>query len=591
MEQNKERSTKKKTKECTQDKNITSTKRKTGKERLEISVSKKRKIAASSLVSFDKEEKKELPQVQKDLVKIDVKYDISAQLNSSSALCVEWTDVDYISEVNDVSKHIAANIVKLFKKDNTIPFIARYRKNLTDFMEPDQLRAIKDSYEHAKLIKQRAATIIKAIDKLGKWSPEIHSVITSIKYLADLEHIYSLFKPTSKRTLTEKARELGLQTISNAVLRGQEISLLESLVDEQREGLRNEAQVRNGIMHIIADVISKDKEVYDKVISLRRTFFVEVQTARCKKTTEDSKGKWKKEMTDELKYEMYFDFKTTERNIKPHQILAIIRGESYKILTVKILVPGTFESAFKKYCLQRYAFAMRASKLHLHLLDDGINYAYKRSIKPLVARRARAEMKERAEMASIEVFATNVKQLLLAPPVRGKVILGIDPGFSHGCKLAVVSEHGDVLDTGLIYPHQNSAASYKRSADLLVNLVNKYKCTVLALGNATGCRETELFLTKIIKSKAFGSFDVMYTIVNESGTSVYSCSPEAKSEFPNLDLNFVSAVSIARRLQDPLAELVKVEPKHLGVGMYQHDLPEKRLLNALEEVSIRVFTI
>lgn len=227
---------------------------------------------------------------------------------------------------------------------------------------------------------------------------------------------------------------------------------------------------------------------------------------------------------------------------------------------------------------------MTVSKLHTELLNSSIDYAYTKFVKPLVIRRVRNELKQKAETASIEVFVTNVKQLFLTPPVRGKIILGIDPGFYHGCKLAAISEHGNVLETSIIYPHSKTKNCYEEAANSLVNLVNKHKCTILALGNATACRETETFLNRLIKSKAFGSIDVSYTIVDESGTSIYSCSAEAKSEFPGLDTNVISAISIARRLQDPLAELVKVEPKHLGVGMYQHDLPEKQLSTALNEV-------
>ncbi|XP_032676852.1 S1 RNA-binding domain-containing protein 1 isoform X2 [Odontomachus brunneus] len=457
---------------------------------------------------------------------------------------------------------------------------------MTGSMEPDKLRALKNSFDEVKVIKHRATTIIKAIDKLGKWSPEIHSIITSTKSLIDLEYIYSSFKSTAKRSLAEKARELGLLSVSDAILQGQKIPLLASLVDKRKEGLRNEKEVEDGIVHIIADVISKNKDIFEKIITLRETSAIEIQTNQYK-TKEMLKDK-SKNMMDKQKYEMYFNFKMTERNIKPHQILAINRAESKKILSVKIIIPDTFEQAFKKYCLSRFAFAAKTTELHMHLLSKSVDYAYKNLFKRMVTRRIKAEMKIRAETASIEVFANNVKQLFLVSPIRGKIILGIDPGFSHGCKLAVVSECGDLLDTSVIYPHTRSKASYKHSIDVLVNLVNKYKCTILALGNATACRETELFLKEIIKSKAFGFLDVTYTIVNEAGSSIYSCSPEAKSEFANLDVNFISAISIARRLQDPLAELVKIDPKHLGVGMYQHDLPEKQLMNALNEVITEV---
>lgn len=583
IENNKE-STKKKIKKSMQNKIVKSRKRKSQEENLETFNNKKPKLEESSLDDYSNAEK--LQQNQKDFIKTDMKQDmkIKEKLNSSFLECMEWTIADYISEINKVDKYIVNNVVKLFEEDNTIPFIARYRKNKTRSMEADQLRALKDSFEEARIIKQRAATILKTIDKSGKWSPEIHSIITSAKSLADLEDIYALYKPTSKRSLAERAKELGLECISNAVLHGQEIIPLASLINEEKEGLQNEQQVRNGIVHIIADVITKDKKVFNAVTSFRRTSIIYIQTSQCK-TVEDSNN------ANEQKYKSYFNFKSSENIIKPYQILAINRAESQKIISVKIIVPDTFEHSFKEFCLSQYTCQQQLTgnitKLHRDLLSDSIDYAYKKVIKPQVIRRIRSGMKERAEKASIQVFATNVKQLLLTPPVRGKIILGIDPGYYHGCKLAVISEHGNVLETTVIHPHKNNS-SFPNAANTLAKLVNKYKCTVLALGNATACRETELFLTKLIQSKMFGSLDVTYTIVDEAGASIYSCNSEAKSEFPDLDPNLVSAISIARRLQDPLAELVKIEPKHLGVGMYQHDLPEKQLTTALDEVSIKI---
>lgn len=580
IENNKE-STKSKIKESIQNKVVKSRKRKSQGENLEIISNKKMKLEESLVDNYSDAEI--LQQNQKDFIKTDIKKDIEIKekLNSSLSQCTEWTTIDYISEINKVDKHIVKRVLKLFQEDNTIPFVARYRKNMTGSMEPDQLRALKESFEEAKIIKQRAAAILKTIDKMGKWSPEIHSTIMSIKSLADLEDIYALYKPTSKRLLAERARELGLEDISDAVLHGQKIPPLVSLINEQKEGLRNEQQIKDGIIHIIADVITKNKEVFNKVTSLRKKSIIYIQTSQCK-TTKDSQN------INEHKYKYYFNFKSRENIIKSNHILAINRAESQKIISVKIILPDTFEHAFKMFCLSQYTYLKGiATKLHHDLLSDSIDYAYKKLIKPQVVRRVRSEMKERAEKAAIQVFATNVKQLLLTPPVRGDIILGIDPGYYHGCKLAVISEHGNVLETTVIYPHKHKLA-FSIAADTLAKLVKKYKCTVLALGNGTACRKTEFFLTNMIQSKMFGSLDVKYTIVDEAGTSIYSCSSEAKSEFPDLDPNLISAISIARRLQDPLAELVKIEPKHLGVGMYQHDLPEKQLMNILDEVSINL---
>lgn len=576
----------KRIKKAAQNKDVKVTKRKAEEKDLKGKFNNKKLKQEEPLFT----DNSEVPQQnQENLTKIDIKHDENIEKKLKPSSCAEWTDVEYISEIHNVDIHIARNVVKLFNSDNTIPFIARYRKNMIGSMEPDQLRALKDSFEQAKVIKHRAVTIIRAIDKLGKWSPEIHSTITSCKSLADLEELFSLYKPTTKRLLAERARALGLDSVSNAILQGQQIPLLTSLVDEQKEGLRSEEDVRQGVVHILADVISKDKEVFDKVSSLRKIYTIEIQTTQCKTTKEDSQNPSK---SNEHKYEGYFNFKASEKNIKPHQVLAINRAETQKYINVKIIVPDAFEQAFKRYCLWRYInqpnLTKNMTKLHRDLLNSSIDHTYKKLIKPLVMRRVRSEMKERAETESIKVFVTNVKQLLLIPPIRGKVVLGIDPGFYHGCKLAVVSEHGDVLDTAVIHPHTKNYGAFEQSAKTLTELVNKHKCTVLALGNGTASRETEMFLTKMIESKMFGSLNVRYSIIDECGASIYSCSVEAKSEFPNLDPTLVSAISIARRLQDPMAELVKIEPKHLGVGQYQHDLPEKQLLNALDEVSIYI---
>ncbi|KOC60832.1 S1 RNA-binding domain-containing protein 1 [Habropoda laboriosa] len=539
------------------------------------SESSKKKIQSRNV----KNRKKEVQSTDKENIQQTLKD--TSQILFNSVECNEWSDVDYVSEVNNVEKHIAANVVKLFNDDNTIPFIARYRRNMTNGMEADKLRALKESLDQAKSIKQRASTILKSIDKLGQWSPSIYSAVVSAKSLDDLEHIYSLFKPASKRSLAERAKEIGLGPISDLIIQGQTLPPLSSMIDSNKSGLKTEQEIKDGIIHIVADILNKDKLIFDKVKDLQNESLIKIEATKCKSRSKSSNDKLK---DINRKYEMYYDFSTNTRYIKPHQILAINRGEAQKILTVKIVLPHFFEREFKAHCYKQFSNVMNASKLHMKLLNDSIDYCYTKFIKPLVVRRVRSEMKQKAETASIEVFVTNVKQLLLSPPVRGKIILGIDPGFSHGCKLAVISEQGNVLETGVIYPHKKVKDSSDESANVLVHLVNRHKCTILALGNATACRETEVFLNKLMESKTFGSTDVSYTIVDEAGASIYSCSTEAKSEFPDVDTNIISAISIARRIQDPLAELVKVEPKHLGVGMYQHDLPEKQLLTSLNEV-------
>ncbi|XP_046421345.1 S1 RNA-binding domain-containing protein 1 [Neodiprion fabricii] len=494
----------------------------------------------------------------------------------------EWSEPDYLSEFNQIDKQIAQNLISLFKDDNTIPFIARYRKEMTGGMEPEQLRSIKNSYDSLKSIKKRGLLILKTIDKLGKWNPEIHSAVTAAKSLEELETIYAPYKPGAKRSLAERAKELGLAPISEAVLLGKVVPSLSSLIDTDRNGLINVNEVRQGIMHIIAEVISKDKTTFEGIRELRKKVVINIQSTKSKsagtlKVANDVKQK----KEDHHKYEKYFHFVASERSIRDYQILAINRGESQKILSVKIIIPDWFKDRLRERCLRKYNSIGKVSSFHHDILNESFDDAYNRLIKKFVTRQVRHELNEKAESASVNVFANNLKKLLLTPPLRGKTVLGIDPGFTHGCKLAMVSQCGDVLETATIYPHTRSQ---KHSVQVLVDLVKNYRCTVIAVGSETGCRETEKFLTDLIQAGVFHPIDVSYTIVNECGASIYSCSTEAKSEFPNLDPNIISAVSIARRLQDPLAELVKVDPKNLGVGMYQHDLPEKQLQLTLGEV-------
>ncbi|XP_015600200.1 S1 RNA-binding domain-containing protein 1 [Cephus cinctus] len=497
--------------------------------------------------------------------------------------CRDWTDAEYISDTHNIDIHVATSLVKLFKDDNTIPFIARYRKEMTQGMEPEKLRMIKDSYDRAIAIKSRATKIINAIDKLGKWTPEIHAVVIGARSLHELDDIYSLYKTNSKRSLAERARDVGLGPIADSVLNGLPIAPLSSMINSDQEGLDTEQHIKNGIVHIIADIINKDKTTFTKIRDLRKTVFVKIETTQAKNVQQSSKS-LTKDNVDIKKYELYFNFTSMEKCIKPHQILAINRGESQKILSVKMTIPDYFEQELRRHCFAHFSTAFNASDFHRQLLEASFKDAYKRLIKPLVVRRVRLEMNKRAEEASIEVFASNLKDLLLMPPVRGKTILSIDPGFRHGCKIAVVSENGKVLDTATIFPNNQPRNNKQEATKILANLVLKHKTTLIALGNATACRETEMFLTNLIQSGVFNPVDVSYTIVNEAGASIYSCSPEAKSEFPDLDPNLISAVSIARRLQDPLAELIKVDPKHLGIGMYQHDLPEKQLQLTLNQV-------
>ena len=511
------------------------------------------------------------------------------RLKGSNIRCSDWSVIDYIRDYHFMSPYVAENVVQLFKEDNTIPFIARYRRDQTQGMDADQLRSIKNCIDKANLIKQRAASIIKEIDKQGKWTPEFHAFVIGTKSLSDLDHIHSMFKVV-KSTLVERAKIVGLADPAERIINGRMCPDLVHYVDLNTEGLKTVDDIQSGIVCIVADMIYKDQRTFDKIKTLRLEIPMQIQSTKVKgaeKKAEEPKVYDKhKKVNEQDKYDLYYNFQAREDNMKPYQILAINRGEARKVLNVKVIVSNQFEQEFENHCFEQYRKIVVSSPLHRKIITAAIKHVFAKSVKPSVRRRTRQEMNERAEIASMDVFAENVKQLLLTPPVRGKVVVGVDPGFRHGCKLAVVSEQGDMLETETIYPHDTAGAKYNAER-VLAKLVLRHRCTVLALGNGTACRETEVFLVQMIKNKAFEPLDVVYTIVDETGASIYSCSNEASAEFPNLDVNVISAVSIARRLQDPMAELVKIEPKHLGVGMYQHDLPEKPLAAKLNGVRIK----
>ncbi|XP_022107507.1 S1 RNA-binding domain-containing protein 1-like [Acanthaster planci] len=333
------------------------------------------------------------------------------------------------------------------------------------------------------------------------------------------------------------------------------------------------AEVEKGVQHILIDIIAKDSKVVNSLRNLVRHAYVTVQTTLRQLTEENE--------VNRDTYSLYFDFSASTRSIKPHQVLAINRAEGQKVLLVKLVIPTSTVAGFKASCQGQWVPRRGCPELVVKLFQAAIDEACSKRLLPMITREIRSNLTKSAEKASVDVFAQNLRRLLLTPPVRGKVVMGIDPGYKHGCKVAVTSSLGQVLETGVAYLHGNRG---REESKKIVEMAKRHGCETLALGNGTACRETESILSKLITTKAFGHLNVMYCIVNEDGASVYSVSPEAQKEMPNLDPNLRSAVSIARRLQDPLVELVKIEPKHIGVGMYQHDIHDKFLKEALDGV-------
>lgn len=504
-----------------------------------------------------------------------------------------WSDYELLSQHASLEPKVSKSIVHLLEEGNTVPFIARYRRNLTGNMEPEDLRNVKEIYEDIACLRSKVKTVSKVIKKTGSFNEDIKEALKTVTTMEELEHIYAPFKPASKKSLAERAKVIGLQEPALNILNNRPLQkkTIEKYIDDSKEGLKSINEIEKGITNIIASHISSDTEVLKMVREVRSTAQIFIETKKRTATKSQNKTNVKKENvkleknknTDESKYDLYFNFRSYYKSIKPHQVLAINRGETNKILSVKIDIPNVVFQKYSTFCKEKWKISGQSKNNRTTILMEAITDSYNRLIQPLITREIRSSLKQMAERASCEQFSKNLKQIFLATPIKGKLIMGIDPGFAKGCKIAVISETGAVLAHDIIFPFKSSHGDME-SRNILKDLLLRYRCEVIALGNGTACRETEKWLSSLISKGYFGRLNVVYTIVNESGASIYSCSSEAKKEFADLDPNIISAISLARRVQEPLAELVKVEPQHLGIGMYQHDLKKKQLNEALQEV-------
>lgn len=451
--------------------------------------------------------------------------------------------------------------VELLDAGNTIPFIARYRKEATGELDENALRSIAERLEYLRHLKQRQGEVLRLIEEQGKLTEELSRAIEAAKTLQEVEDLYRPYKQ-KRRTRATVAKEKGLDPLAlwlmeqRPSVNPEEEAL--SFVNPEL-GVESGEAALNGAMDIIAEMMSDDATVRKRIREL--TTRLGNIAAAGKKTDGRSP------------YEMYYEFREPIRRIPPHRVLALNRGEKEEFLGVKLTVPvqdmlNVLEKAYVK--------KGPASEFVRRAAED----AYKRLIAPSIEREVRGELSERAEEQAIKVFAANLRQLLLQPPLRGKTVLGLDPGFRTGCKLAVVNETGKLLQVGVIYPHppKNKRSEAK---DILEKAVQEFQADIIAIGNGTASRETEEVVAELIRERGL---PLEYILVSEAGASVYSASKLAAEEFPEYDLSLRSAVSIARRLQDPLAELVKIEPKAVGVGQYQHDVQPKRLEESLHGV-------
>lgn len=464
---------------------------------------------------------------------------------------------DISTELN-IKAEQATSVLNLLSEGNTIPFIARYRKEATGALDEEQIRRINEVYEYEVNLLKRKEDVIRLIDEKGLLTDEIKQNIMNAKKLVEVEDIYAPYKEKKKTKATEAIKN-GLEPLAKIIMSFPPTFNDDSVKKFLNENVKTVDDAITGAKYIIAEWIS-DNAYYRKWI--RSYYFKNASIT----------SKIKKNAKDENKvYEMYYEFTESVKHIKPHRVLAINRGENEKILSVSIDVNDEDILSYLESKLIK-----KESPVKLYVID-AIKDSYKRLIKPSMEREIRNELTLQSEDASIEVFKGNLENLLLIAPMKEKTVLGFDPAFRTGCKLAIVDPTSKVLNISVIYPHEPHN-KWEESKAVLKDLIKKYHVDIIAIGNGTASRESEKLVSETLKELN----DCKYAIVSEAGASVYSASPLAIQEFPDLTVEKRSAISIARRLQDPLNELVKIDPKSIGVGQYQHDVSQKKLSESLD---------
>ena len=471
--------------------------------------------------------------------------------------------IQKIKEELQVEKWQVEAAVKLIDEGNTIPFISRYRKEVTGSLNDEQLRNLDERLTYLRSLEDKKEQVLKSIEEQGKLTDELKEKILAAQTLVVVEDLYRPYRP-KRKTRASIAKEKGLEPLAEYILR-QEAT--EPVLNEAAKYVSEEKEVKTpeealqGAQDIIAEMISDDA---DHRLYIRN---ITVEEGIVTGTAKDEKA--------QSVYEMYYNFEEPVKKIAGHRVLALNRGEAEKILTVKVNAP---EERILRYLEKK--LITKENEYTSPVIRAAAEDSYDRLIAPAIEREIRNDLTEKAEDGAINVFGKNLEQLLLQPPIAGKVVLGWDPAFRTGCKLAVVDATGKVLDTKVIYPTapQNKVEESKTE---LKKLIKKYNVDLISVGNGTASRESEQVIVDLLKEL---DRPVQYVIVNEAGASVYSASKLATEEFPNFDVGQRSAASIARRLQDPLAELVKIDPKSIGVGQYQHDMNQKKLSDALSGV-------
>lgn len=453
--------------------------------------------------------------------------------------------------------------LKLLSEGNTIPFIARYRKEATNSLDEEQIRAINEYYIYQVNLLKRKEDVIRLIDEKGLLTDDLKNKIMGCTKLVEVEDLYRPYKEKKKTKATDAINN-GLEPLAKKImsfpLSGTISELAKPYINDK---VKNIDEALTGAKYIIAEWISDNAYIRKNI--RRITFNSGILTSKKKKSAVD----------DNKVYEMYYDYKESVKYIKPHRVLALNRGEKEKVLSVNIEIDLKEIISFISKNIIKNDKSFIAG-----IVNDAIQDSYKRLIAPSIEREIRSELTEKADEVAIDSFGKNLERLLLQPPMKDKMILGLDPAYRTGCKLAVIDYTGKKLDIKVIYPHEPHK-KYEEAKKIMLDLIDKYNIDIIAIGNGTASRESEAFVADVISD---AKRKVEYIIVSEAGASVYSASKLAISEFPDLHVEERSAISIARRLQDPLAELVKIDPESIGVGLYQHDVSNKRLKESLDFV-------
>lgn len=468
-----------------------------------------------------------------------------------------------LSEELDIKYDNVVKTVELLDEGNTIPFIARYRKEITGNLTDETLRQLNDRLTYLRNLQERKDDITRLIDEQGKLTEDLKKQIDEATILTELEDIYLPFKP-KKRTRGSIAVELGLQPVADMIMeKTHSLSEIEKKASEfvNGEEIKTVDDAISKSLDIIAEFVSEQKVFRDIV----RNSFITDGIMKTEEKNEDESGT----------YKMYYDYSEKVKDVKAHRVLAVFRGEKEGFLKVSFILNDDY-NIFK--IMRKIA---RANDFETYdLIEKAVKDSYKRLIVPSIETEVRQNMKEMADDESIGVFKSNLKPYLMQPPIKETAIIGLDPGFRTGCKVAVISEYGDFLDSAVIYV-TDARKQIQRADETLKDFIDKYNVKLIAIGNGTASRETEKYVSDLL---AQIDEEIFYAIVNEAGASIYSASKLAIEEFPDLDVTIRGAISIARRIQDPLAELVKISPQSIGVGQYQHDVNQKKLKSSLEEV-------